>query len=257
MENQLHRRVREGEENDYEKGYHNNPVDAENSYPRNYKKNDTNKNVLFILFILLITIMAAGVYIDLKKMDNKKVSHSRKLTNHDVCIRTNYDTLTDYMKCITDSNKIVIISDKSEESIMTDFLYKDYDMGYRHLRDIFHDVNDLFTFYEVFQNRSPWIFIDGAYLGNEKDLNEYYIYHLINDESQISPSLNEVERKYIKSDSYDKLDNMDGMDELKIRKYLRRYNLKDTYPAQKMMEHIIDELEMVQEMMNKNQTSSK
>ncbi len=68
---------------------------------------------------------------------------------------------------------------------------------------------------------------------------------------------NEVERKYIKSDSYDKLDNMDGMDELKIRKYLRRYNLKDTYPAQKMMEHIIDELEMVQEMMNKNQTSSK
>jgi hypothetical protein len=150
MENQLHRRVREGEENDYEKGYHNNPVDAENSYPRNYKKNDTNKNVLFILFILLITIMAAGVYIDLKKMDNKKVSHSRKLTNHDVCIRTNYDTLTDYMKCITDSNKIVIISDKSEESIMTDFLYKDYDMGYRHLRDIFHDVNDLFTFYEVF-----------------------------------------------------------------------------------------------------------
>ena len=257
MDNQLHRRVRENEEHDFEKGYGENQMNRENSYPKNHKKNQINTNIFIFMFLFLVSLMMMGMYIDFRKIDTSKHVSSRRL-NHEFreCIRVNYEDLKDYLKCITDSKQIMIISDKSEETILTDYLYREYEMGYKHLRDIFENVDDLFTFMDMFQNRSPWIFLDGTYIGNEKDLSEYYIYNLIKDNPQVSPSLNEVERKYVKSNTYDKLENTEGMDDLFIRKHLRKQILKETMPTQQIMQHIIDELELVQDLMNKNHTEN-
>ncbi len=204
-------------------------------YLGNTKNNQPNINInkkydffvkCFISFTVFVLIF--GFYVDIFSKSNKESTKSdflieRKLKEDKInnCNRNEFENISKYIQCLAESSHILIISDTSEHVEIRDKYHK-YDVDFKHINDIFLNVSDYSEFIKILEEKSPWIFVEGSYIGNEKELELYYEHEILNngiEYSQVKPALNENEINLLSSSKIDEND----INILKVRQYLRRH----------------------------------
>ncbi len=215
------------EEYDQESG---NYVDNKQTNLNNHY--DNKKYNLLVKFFMSIAIFGLifGFYVDIfsksnkntNDLENSNINFERKLKeNHVECLRNDFENISKYIQCLAESSHILIISDTSEHIEIKDKYHK-YDIDFRHINDIFTNVSDYSEFIKILEEKSPWVFVEGTYIGNEKELELYNEHDILNngiEHSDIKPTLNENEINLLSSSKLDE----DNINILKVRQYLRRH----------------------------------
>jgi hypothetical protein len=225
----LHKRTNKNEQE-----YINEEYDQETGdYVENTKNNLTSNNInkkydflikFFISFTVFILIF--GFYVDIFSNSNKKnikindESIERKLREEKQidCKRNEFENISKYIQCLAESSHILIISDTSEHIDIVE-KYKKYDIDFKHINDIFLNVSDYSDFIKILEEKSPWIFVEGTFIGNEKELELYEEHEILNngiEYSEVKPTLNENEINLLSSSKIDEND----INILKVRQYL-------------------------------------
>ncbi len=214
-------------------------------------KYQTNQNIwVKIIGFTVIVMLFFGAYMDISNRSNhSKISNQvrRKLKNDiPVCVRRD-ESVQDYIKCLSDGVQVLIISDTDQDKeIEEKKIYEEYDIHFLHLNTLFSQATDVITFLEFFENKSPWIFVDGSYIGNEKNLSEYYEHHILDtgiENAVIQPDLNEQEVKIVQSKDLGNISH-EKIDELKIRRNLRKF-----IPKENLSKHdiLLNQYQLLQE----------
>ncbi len=234
--NQLHKRsTSDNLKKDDEALYY----DAENGIQNDNVKNvnDFDKkmgNLYFNLMVIFVILtLCIGTYIEVfnKQIKNEQISnHHRKLNSNRIidnhhCKRSNFHNVLDYIKCYADSTHILVISDVDSHSLVLEKQQLlDYQMDFQHVNNLFNLSTDVISFLNHFENKSPWIFVEGSFIGDFKELINYYDYGILNDgleRSKIKPTLNNEEENIISSG------DIKNINYLKIRRNLRQFYLNN------------------------------
>jgi hypothetical protein len=211
----------------------------------------TTQNIwVKIVGFSVIIMLFFGAYMDISNRSNhSQVSNKirRKLKNEvPECVRKE-ESVQDYIKCLSDGVQVLIISDTDQDKeIEEKKIYEEYDMHFLHLNTLFSQATDVITFLEFFENKSPWVFVDGSYIGNEKNLSEYYEHHILDtgiENAVIQPDLNEEEVKVVQSKDLGNISH-EKIDELKIRR-----NLRKLIPKENLSKHeiLLNQYQLLQE----------
>ncbi len=195
----------------------------ENQQILNKKYNNIVKYFLsFALFLLIF-----GFYVDIFSSKSKGIENSDEVVKRKLkedfnnCKREDFESVTKYVQCMAEETHILIISD-TEEHFELKEKYPKHQIHFKHINSVFTNISDYLEFTKILEEKSPWIFVEGSYIGNEKEL-EYFHEHSILSEgmenSEIKPSLNENEVNLLSSSQIDE----DVINILKVRQYLRRH----------------------------------
>lgn len=192
---------------------------------------------IFITTIFFILIM--GTYIevtDKRRMNDKnlnyqirrKLNEPNNITNiKNECDRNNFLNVFDYIHCFTKKSYILIISDSSNDiEILESEKYKPFPIEFKHIDHMMHLQEDKDIFFDKYEEKSPWVFLDGYFIGNFTDLDDYYEHNILQvgmEDAPIPPALNREELNLLKSS--DMPENL--TDELRIRKNLRKFIPKE------------------------------
>ncbi len=203
-----------------------------------------------ILGFTVVIMLFFGAYMDVSNRSNhSKVSNQvrRKLKNEiPVCIRKE-ESVPDYIKCLSEGVQILVLSDTDQDKEIKDKkIYEEYDIHFLHLNTVFSQATDVITFLEYFENKSPWIFVEGSYIGNERNLSEYYEHHILDtgiENAEIQPDLNDAEVKVILSKDFGNISH-EKIDELKIRRNLRKFIPKENLSKQEIL---LNQYQLLQE----------
>ncbi len=229
--NNLHKRTSKHDINTNNTDYDQelgNCLENEKNNIENLNINKKNHNIFIqSFFIFIIFILIFGFYVDIFSKNNNKNKNSehindnvfRKLKQND-CIRNEFDNVSKYIQCMADNNHILIISDTSEHIEIKE-KYSKYDIEFKHINQIFN-LTDYFDFVKIIEDKTPWIFVEGTYIGNEKELERYDEYSILTEGieySEIKPALNENEISLLSSSNIEQ----DEVNMLKVRQYLRRH----------------------------------
>lgn len=231
----LHQRIQQRKENEYdtETGEYVEkeiPVKMGEKYQHPHHHNYWFKIVGFTVVIMLFF----GAYMDISNRSNSSRISSqvrRKLKNQiPTCIRKEDEKVQDYVKCLSEGVQVLVISDTDQDKeIKEKKIYEDYDIHYLHLNTVFSQADDIISFLEFFENKSPWVFVDGSYIGNEKNLSEYYEHRILDtgiEKADIQPDLNDEEVKMLISKESGNISE-EKIEEIKIRRNLRKFIPKE------------------------------
>ncbi len=186
-----------------------------------------------IVGFTVVMMLFIGAYMDISNRSNSsRISGQvrRKLKNDiPTCIRKD-EPVQDYVKCLSEGVQVLVISDTEQDrEIKEKKIYEDYDIHYLHLNTLFSQANDVISFLEFFENKSPWVFVEGSYIGNEKNLSEYYEHRVLDtgiEKAEIQPDLNEEEVKMLLSKELGNVSH-EKIEEIKIRRNLRKLMPKE------------------------------
>ncbi len=194
-------------------------------------KNSAEKYNLITKFILSFAVMILffGFYVDIfasKKINNEvhlSIENQNRILkeNKEDCKRENFENVSKYLLCHAENNQILILSDTSEHVEYKD-KYSKYDVEFKHINEIFTNITDYLEFMKIVEEQSPWIFVEGTFIGNEKELEQYEEHEILKtglEFSEIKPTLNENEINLLSSTQIDE----DSINLLKVRQYLRRH----------------------------------
>lgn len=237
----LHQRIQQRKENDYdtetgeyvEKEVPVRVADRNQYHHQNYWVKIVGFTVVIMLFF--------GAYMDISNRSNSlKIRNKvqRKLNNIPTCIRKEDEPVQDYVKCLSEGVQVLVISDTDQDrEIKEKKIYEDYDIHYLHLNTVFSQANDVVSFLEFFENKSPWVFLEGSYIGNEKNLSEYYEHRVLDtgiEKAEIQPDLNEEEVKMLLSKETGNMSD-EKIEEIKIRRNLRKFIPKENLSKQEIL----------------------
>jgi hypothetical protein len=228
----LHKRTNKNEQENINEEYDQETGDYVENTKNNLTSNNINKKYDFLIkFFISFTvfILIFGFYVDIFSNSNKKnikindESIERKLREEKQidCKRIEFENISKYIQCLAESSHILIISDTSEHIDIVE-KYKKYDIDFKHINDIFLNVSDYSDFIKILEEKSPWIFVEGTFIGNEKELELYEEHEILNngiEYSEVKPTLNENEINLLSSSKIDEND----INILKVRQYLRRH----------------------------------
>lgn len=245
----LHQRIQQRKENDYdtETGEY---VEKEIPVKGIQKYENQNYWVKIVGFTVVIMLFL-GAYMDISNRSNSsKISNQvrRKLKNNiPTCIRKDEEQVQDYVMCLSEGVQVLVISDTDQDrEIKEKKIYEDYDIHYLHLNTVFSQANDVVSFLEFFENKSPWVFVDGSYIGNEKNLSEYYEHRVLDtgiEKAEIQPDLNEEEVKMLLLKESGNMSD-ERIEEIKIRRNLRKLIPKENLSKQDIL---ISQYQLLQE----------
>ncbi len=213
--------------------------DAEHGVQENNVKrvNDFDKKIGNLYFNLLVGLvvltLCIGTYMEVFNKSIKTeqtLNHHRKLNSNrniknDHCKRSDYTNVLDYVRCYADSSHVLVISDTdSHKMILEKQQLLEYQIDFQHVNDIFNASTDVIDFLNMFENKTPWIFVEGSFIGSFKELVTYYDYGILNDgleRSKIKPTLNKEEENIVSSN------DIKNVNYLKIRRNLRQLYLNN------------------------------
>ena len=182
------------EDYDEEKGervYFNNNVNTK------YRLDTINNYINILLKIGLLLCIFIVIYVAKLDIDNAKSGKNsirRKLIKNQIeidttkCSHLYTHPIKEYMDCITKDVPILVVSDTihDKEEVLQHIDLKKYEMGFLHINYfLFGDKNQ--EFLDNYTSKSPWIFLEGKYIGGFKDLIEYHDYNVIDDGFKKSP----------------------------------------------------------------------
>lgn len=178
------------------------------------------------------------------------------------CDRSISNNASQHVMCYANQARVLIVSDTEQDREMLDEgKYRDVPMYFMNIHDLYSTSHDVIDFLKIFDTQSPWVFVDGTFIGNRKDMDEYHDNQILDngvDKAPIPPSLNEDEVRFLHSSNLnDKMTEQEirelGINPARIRRNLReklhrpyenksqRYQNKDfeiLLNHQKTVEHI-------------------
>ncbi len=257
----LHKRPNKNEQENINEEYDQESGDYLENTKNNQQNININKKYDFLVkcFIsLTVFVLFFGFYVDIFSKSSKQTIESdiiieRKLKEDKIfnCKRNDFENVSKYIQCLAESSHILIISDTSEHIEIRDKYHK-YDVDFKHINDIFSNVSDYSEFIKILEEKSPWIFVEGSYIGNEKELELYYEHEILNngiEYSQVKPALNENEINLLSSSKIDEND----INILKVRQYLRRHlPIKEVDKEMYHIKHLIQAHKNIRSNNNEN-----
>lgn len=166
------------------------------------------------------------------------------------CIRTESNNASQHVMCYANQARVLIVSDTEQDrDILTEGKYREIPMYYMNIHDLYSTSHDVIDFFKTFDSQSPWIFVDGAYVGNRKDMDEYHDYDVLETgvkDAPLPPHLNEDELRFIHSSNFKKgMSDRDiqemGINPLRVRKHLReKYIAHEENKHQKYLKNQLD-----------------
>lgn len=235
--------------------------------------NKSQSSIVKIIIGFAVSLLIMGCYVDIFSSNknnfnvNKNImsnQETRKLKAHwrEECERSKFDNIEKYINCFSESVHILILSDtQNDYEITQKYDFRNYDVAFMHLNELFTSTDDIIKFFNYFEEKSPWIFVEGMYIGNEKVLEEYKEHNVLDEGIEnvdIKPSLNIEEINVVSSSLLNKISELDNKTQnnnqkknedeylnlLKVRSYLRRHlGKKDVEKEMKHIKEMIDNSE--------------
>ncbi len=217
----------------------------------------------FFAFTAICLIM--GTYLEIFSRNTKFTFHQRQLQKKCNLDAMNHN-ITEHILCYAQNTKIMILTDNLHDNELIDKLeYTNLDMEFRLIYEMYEDSKDMILFLQKFDTQAPWIFVEGKYIGNFDDFQEYYDHNILQtgvEYAPIQPALNQEEIRLLSSTDVDKK-NM-SFDKVKIRRNLRKYlpeNTDDVWidSQKKILEQqakLMDELKHLEEIIEKKEEES-
>jgi glutaredoxin len=146
------------------------------------------------------------------------------------CDRSVSLNASQHVMCYANQARVLIVSDMEQHREMLDEgKYRDVPMYFMNIHDLYSSSHDVIDFLKTFDTQSPWVFVDGSFIGNRKDMDEYHDYEVLGtgvDKAPIPPHLNEDEVRFLHSSNLkDKMTEQDiqdlGINPARIRRHLR------------------------------------
>ena len=119
------------------------------------------------------------------------------------CDRSVSLNASQHVICYANQARVLIVSDMEQHrEILDEGKYRDVPMYFMNIHDLYSSSNDVIDFLKTFDTQSPWVFVDGSFIGNRKDMDEYHDYEVLEtgvDKAPLPPNLNEDEVRFLHS----------------------------------------------------------
>ncbi len=164
------------------------------------------------MYALIFMIFFAGL-IEMKSNHRKRDiedSISRRLQEKRPellkCNRSSSHNASQHVMCYANQARVLIISDSEQDrEILEEGKYRDVPMYFMNIQNLFETSSDVIEFLHTFDVQSPWIFVDGSFIGNKHDMIEYHDHNVLETgvkDAPIPPHLNEEEIRLINSQDF-------------------------------------------------------
>ena len=129
------------------------------------------------------------------------------------CNRSVSNNASQHVICYANQARVLIVSDMEQHrEIIDEGKYRDIPMYFMNIHDLYSSSHDVIDFLKTFDTQSPWVFVDGAFIGNRKDMDEYHDNEILDngiEKAPLQPSLNEDEMRFLhSSDLKDKMTSL-------------------------------------------------
>ena len=146
------------------------------------------------------------------------------------CDRSISSNASQHVMCYANQARVLIVSDtKQDREILNEGKYNEIPMYFMNLHDLYSTSHDVIDFLKTFDVQSPWVFVDGTFIGNRKDMDEFHDHEILEtglDKAPLPPHLNEDEMRFLHSSNLkDKMTEQEiqelGINPTRIRRHLR------------------------------------
>ena len=167
------------------------------------------------------------------------------------CVRSDSKNASEHVMCYAKQARVLIVSDtEQDKDILEEGKFADIPLYFMNLHELFSSNYDMIDFLKTFDVQAPWVFVDGTFIGNKRDMLEFHDFDVLNTgikDAPIPPHLNEDEIRFLHSNqnTHKKIDDQDlkemGINPLRVRKHLRdRFIAADQNKYQQYLKNQLD-----------------
>jgi hypothetical protein len=150
------------------------------------------------------------------------------------CIRSESKNATEHIMCYANQARVFIVSDSEQDrEILEEGKFHDVSMYFMNIHELLPSNYDIIDFLKTFDVQAPWVFVDGAFIGNKRDMLELHDFEVLQTgvkDAVIPPHLNEDEIRFLHSNNnHPRKINDHELKELGINPNRVRKHLRDQY----------------------------